>query len=170
VEQRLRPTDPLCPISVAKSIGVIVVDLKDIPGVNDECVRQLTVIDPSAWSAATLIHNDKKLIIFNGSHTVGRRSNSIMHELSHLICEHKAANVEMLASGMMLVKAYDNEQEQEADLLSAALLLPRVALVSIMTSGLTLEEAAQRYRVSEDLLKMRLQITGVYLQFKRRRA
>lgn len=92
-----------------------------------------------------------------------------MHELSHLICDHNAANVEMLANGIMLVKAYDTEQEDEADLLSAALLLPRVALVSVITGGLTLGDAAKRYNVSEDLLKMRLQTTGVYLQFKRRR-
>lgn len=69
----------------------------------------------------------------------------------------------------MMLKAYDKEQEEEADLLAATLLLPRVALVSIMSSGGAIEDAAKDYSVSVDLLKMRLQRAGVYMQFKRRR-
>lgn len=70
----------------------------------------------------------------------------------------------------MILKAYDKDQEEEADILSATLLLPRVALVQILASNVSLEEAADNYEVSVDLLKMRLQRAGVYLQFKRRRA
>ena len=68
----------------------------------------------------------------------------------------------------MVVTEYDEAQEDEADLLGATLLLPRVALLAIMEAGLSIETAADRYGVSEDLLKMRLQRAGVYLQFKRR--
>ncbi len=68
----------------------------------------------------------------------------------------------------MMLTDYDSEQEEEADLLGATLLLPRVALISIMEASLTIEAAAELYVVSEELLKMRLQRAGVYQQFSRR--
>lgn len=90
--------------------------------------------------------------------------------MAHIICGHSAAKAEYLPDGLMMLKAYNKEQEEEADLLAATLLLPRVALVSIMSSGSTIDNAARDYGVSVELLKMRLQRAGVYMQFKRRRS
>lgn len=161
---------PLSALSVAKRHGVSVVSVNDIPGISANCLNQLTEVDPKSWSAATLIHPKAKLIIFNSSHSSGRQSNSIMHEMAHLICGHQASKTEQVSDGMMMLKAYDKDQEEEADVLSATLLLPRVALVQIMSSKVSLEDGAETYNVSIELLKMRLQRAGVYLQFKRRRA
>lgn len=91
-----------------------------------------------------------------------------MHELAHLICGHVPSQTQMLPDGTMMLTDYDSEQEEEADLLGATLLLPRVALISIMEASLTIEAAAELYVVSEELLKMRLQRAGVYQQFSRR--
>lgn len=160
---------PLSAISVAERHGLIVVSVNDIPGISPDCVNQLTEVDPKSWSAATLLHSNANLIIFNSAHSAGRQSNSIMHEVAHLICGHHASKTEQISGGMMMLKAYDKDQEEEADILSATLLLPRVALLQIMSSNVSLDEAAENYGVSVDLLKMRLQRAGVYLQFKRRR-
>lgn len=70
----------------------------------------------------------------------------------------------------MMVVGYDLASEEEADLLAATLLLPRVALLKIMQSGEPIDVSANTYEVSVELLKMRLQRAGVYLQFQRRRA
>jgi Zn-dependent peptidase ImmA (M78 family) len=160
---------PLAALSVAKKHGVLVISINDIPGLSESCIKQLTEVDPTSWSAATLIHPRAKLIITNSAHSLGRQSNSIMHEMAHLICGHQAARTEYLSNGLMMLKAYDKDQEEEADILSATLLLPRVALVQLLSSNTSLEEGADKYGVSVDLLKMRLQRAGVYLQFKRRR-
>jgi Zn-dependent peptidase ImmA (M78 family) len=165
----LAASAPLSARSVAEKNGVLVLSVADIPNINEACVRQLTEVDPTSWSAATIIHPKAKLIIYNCAHAEGRQSSSIMHEMAHIICGHDAAKAEYLPGGLMMLKAYDKEQEEEADLLAATLLLPRVALVSIMSSGIAIEDAAEAYNVSVDLMKMRLQRAGVYMQFKRRR-
>lgn len=169
VQQGLALSAPLSARSVAEKHGVLVLSVADIPNIDEACVKQLTEVDPASWSAATIIHPRAKLIIYNCAHADGRQSSSIMHEMAHIICGHEAAKAEYLPGGLMMLKAYDKEQEEEADLLSASLLLPRVALVSIMASGSAIEDAAKAYGVSVDLLKMRLQRAGVYMQFKRRR-
>jgi Zn-dependent peptidase ImmA (M78 family) len=166
----LLPTSPLPALSVAEKHGISVLSVNSIPGISEWCLKQLTELDPWSWSAATIFHKEKKLIITNSAHPPGRQSGNIMHELSHIICDHEAAKTEFLPNGLMMLKNYDADQEEEADLLSATLLLPRVALVHIMASGMSIEAAAEKYVVSVELLKMRLQRAGVYIQFKRRRA
>lgn len=166
----LAVTAPLPAKLVAGQQGVLVLPITEIPNLSGACIRQLTQVDPASWSAATIISPKAKLIIYNPAHTYGRQSNSIMHEMAHIICGHEAAKTEFLPNGIMMLKAYDKVQEEEADLLAATLLLPRVALVSILSSGSQIEEAAAQYGVSVELLKMRLQRAGVYMQFKRRRS
>lgn len=168
-QQGLVASAPLSARSVAERHGVVVLSVAEIPNLDEACLRQLTEVDSASWSAATIIHPRAKLIIYNCAHTEGRQSSSIMHEMAHIICGHEAAKAEYLPGGLMMLKAYDKEQEEEADLLAATLLLPRVALVSILSSGSAIEDAARHYSVSVDLLKMRLQRAGVYMQFKRRR-
>lgn len=170
IQQGLPASAPLSARSVAEKNGVLVLSVADIPNLDPACLRQLTEVDPASWSAATIIHPKGKLIIYNCAHTEGRQSSSIMHEMAHIICGHSAAKAEYLPDGLMMLKAYNKEQEEEADLLAATLLLPRVALVSIMSSGSTIDNAARDYGVSVELLKMRLQRAGVYMQFKRRRS
>ena len=73
--------------------------------------------------------------------------------------------MEVSAEGFMLLKAYDKEQEEEADWLAACLLLPRDALVLIMRRSLDAIEAAELYGVSRRMLTYRLAMTGVKRQF-----
>lgn len=60
----------------------------------------------------------------------------------------------------MLVRNYDKEQEDEADWLAGCILLPRVALISIVKGGLDAEGAAAKYGVSTRMLTYRLAISG----------
>ena len=66
---------------------------------------------------------------------------------------------------MMLLKSYDQQQEEEADWLSGCLLLPREALVSIKSQKLQPSDAAQIFGVSVKMLNYRLAMTGVNRQF-----
>lgn len=141
---------------------------KDIPKISASLLRSIEEIEAGAWSAATLVHNGKSLVILNPSHSAGRQSNDLMHELAHLVCGHTPSQTRELPGGLMMVTEYDPTQEEEADLLAAALLLPRVALIAIMEASLSIGEAATQYSVSEELLRMRLQRAGVYQQFSRR--
>ncbi len=159
---------PLPARALAGHMNVRVWYPSEIPNISVTLLRSISEIESGAWSAATLVHSDKRLVILNSSHPQGRQSNDLMHELAHLVCSHIPSQTEMLPNGMMMVTGYDAEQEEEADLLAATLLLPRIALISIMEASLSIEVAAHRFLVSEELLRMRLQRAGVYQQFNRR--
>jgi Zn-dependent peptidase ImmA (M78 family) len=66
------------------------------------------------------------------------------------------------------VSSYDRQQEDEADWLAGALLLPRVALLKIVNSLANHASSARLYVVSEDMLRMRLDRTGVTVQMRRK--
>lgn len=166
-ELALRPTDPLSPWGLAEHVRALVWYPSDVPDVTDELLKCLGR-SPSEWSAATVVHPMHTLVILNEAHQRPRQAHDLMHELSHLICGHKPGEALSVDAHPFLVADYDTEQEEEADLLAGALLLPRVALVQIEKAGLALSDAARRYGVSEELVEMRMHRTGVYRQFSQR--
>lgn len=165
----LEKTAPLPAMRMAAHMNVTVWNPKDIPGLDPEVCDHLLGQAASNWSAATLSYNGRYLIVLNSQHSDGRQSNDLMHELSHLICDHDPARVDISEDGILLLKSYNPEQEEEADLLASTLLLPRVALVKIKNEGVSISDAAGHFGVSTALLEMRLNVTGVNHQFKHRR-
>jgi Zn-dependent peptidase ImmA (M78 family) len=156
---------PLCAWKLAEYLNVIVWPVDAIPDLPSDTLAHLTNSAKSSWSAATLFHNDKKLVILNSSHAKVRQSNDLMHELAHLICGHKPARVDISDDNLMILQSYDKSQEDEADTLAGVLLLPRVVLVHIKKQGLDTEYAASHYAVSKQLLTMRLNMSGVNKQY-----
>ena len=64
--------------------------------------------------------------------------------------------------GTWMIRSYDEQQEDEAAWLAGCLLLPRPALVVIARSKVN--DAAARYEVSAQLLRYRMNATGVTRQ------
>lgn len=164
----LQASSPLSARVLADHLNLRVWYPKEIPKISLSVLDSVDRIEPGAWSAATIVHHDKHLVILNSRHPPGRQSNDLMHELAHIICRHTPSQTQSLADGTMMVTDYDSVQEEEADILAATLLLPRVALIAIMEASLSIPDAAEKYGVSDELLKMRLQRAGVYQQFSRR--
>ena len=167
-ELGLKPADPLDPRQLAKHLGINVCTPHDIPGLNAEQVGVLLRNDgvtPSCWSAVTLVVGSKILVILNSSHSPGRQSSDLAHELAHQIRGHNTHTMEVSAEGVMLISEYDKLQEDEADWLAACLLLPRDALVKIKMRGLDVADAAKTFGVSLQMLKYRLARSGVDRQF-----
>ncbi|MCA8063632.1 ImmA/IrrE family metallo-endopeptidase [Burkholderia sp. AU38729] len=121
---------------------------------------------PSCWSAVTLIVGEKTLVILNSSHSPARQASDLMHELAHRIRDHEPEEMNISSEGLMLLKAYDKEQEEEADWLAGVLLLPRDALVHIRRQGLSDEEVTAEYGVSKRMYAYRVSMTGVNRQFR----
>jgi len=133
--------------------------------VNIQSARTNDGKTPSCWSAVTLVVGKSVVVILNSSHSTGRQSSDLMHELSHRILGHETHDMDASPAGIMLLSGYDKKQEEEADWLSGCLLLPRQALVSIKSIYPDLADAAQVYGVSKQMLKYRLDMTGVNKQF-----
>ena len=169
LELGLQADDPLDAFNLAKHLGVKVWTPRDVPGLSEESLGVLLRYDgttASCWSAVTIVVDHRILVILNSSHTPGRQSSDLTHELAHHIRGHKAQEASVAADGLMMLKSYDKIYEEEADWLSSSLLLPREALVSIKRRGLDLTQAAEDYGVSLKMLNYRLSMTGVNRQFK----
>lgn len=164
----LKADDPLPAEQLAAHIGLRVVDIRTVPGLPAASLHQLIEADPRSWSAVTMMLGDVRVVVVNPTHTDGRKSNDLMHECAHIVLNHVPPSALRKADGPLMLSAYDKQQEAEADWLGAVLLLPRPALLRIVQNGMGSDLAAQRYRVSSQLLRMRLDRTGVNLQIRRR--
>jgi len=157
---------PIDPWAYAAYLNVRVLDFGKL-GLPLRDVSQLTVIDGDSWSAMTLQLETTFAIVLNPAHAVTRQRNDLMHELAHVELSHTPARVEVSDSGLLLLSDYSDEQEQEADWLAAALLLPRDGLIQLRSARLSAADIANHFGVSTALCEWRLRMTGVEMQMQR---
>jgi len=162
----LKPCAPLDPWAYAAHLKVRVLEFSslDLP---PQAQRQLTIVDGDSWSAMTLQVDGVFAIVINPAHALTRQRSDLMHELAHIQLRHPPARVEVSETGLLLLSDYSDEQEQEADWLGAALLLPREGLVRLRSVHRSAAEIAIYYGVSEALCQWRLRMTGVDTQMRR---
>lgn len=163
----LTPSDPLDPYLLAEKSKIKVLTPEQIKDLAKEDLNVLLNEDSDGWSAVTLCLGGTYVIILNSSHSDGRSSSDLMHEIAHIIVGHKPSRVDLTEDGLLVLNTYDKSQEQEADWLSGCLLLPRDALLLIRRSRLKAFVAQKIYGVSADMLNFRLNITGVNRQYQR---
>ena len=165
-ELELAAADALDPRKLATHLDIVVWKLEEIPGIPPECVAVLRS-DSDSWSAATVCAGMRYAVILNSSHSPARMNSDFMHELSHLVLAHTPARVNVSSDEMLLLSTYNRAQEEEANWLSGALLLPRDALFHIRRERLTDEQACPVYGCSKDMLSFRFRVTAVDLQLTR---
>ncbi len=107
-----------------------------------------------------LLAGTSRLIIFNPVHADGRLANSVTHELAHLLLEHQPGP----AIGPGGCRVWDEEMENEANLLAATLLVPRDAALACARAGLPHVIGAARFGVSADLMRWRTDHSGAARQ------
>jgi len=168
-ELDLAPADPLDPKKLANFLDVKLWTPDDVPGLPKDVRDQLLNKDPGGWSAVSMLIDGHGLVIYNPKTSLGRRASDIAHELGHFILDHEPCRIILSPDGSTAMRSFDQKQEDEANWLAWCLLLPREALISAKRARLSADEIASRYGVSKKLVTFRLGVSGVDLQFKRRR-
>ncbi len=163
----LKSADPLRPDLLASHLGVLLLMPNQVAGLSDTAKRVLLVDERDSWFAVMVSTGSGEAIVYNPNHSLARRNSDIMHELAHVIRGHKPSTVVLSQDGRFAIRSYDRTQEEEAAWLSGSLLLPRPALAWIKKSGMTPRSACEHYGVSAELLRYRLDVTGVNRQFGR---
>lgn len=156
----LGPTAPLCPWRYGRSLGVIIFGANELD-LEPEHATQLLQKDPDSWSGMTLFDEGEHVVVLNTAHPKSRQTATLMHEIAHITLEHVPADVTVSPTGLVLLSDYSNEQEDEADWLGAALLLPERALLHEWQQGRSHAAIAHAYGVSEPLCQWRCRMTGV---------
>lgn len=149
---------------LADELGVTLWTPGDVPGLDGETVHQLSVIDAGGWSAVTIRLDGHHVVVVNSAQDERRIPNSVMHELAHIILGHSASRVDISEDGHLWLSTYSQEQESEADWLAATLLLPRAGLLPCFARRRDIEAIAAQFQVSRELVRWRLNATGVVRQ------
>ncbi len=158
--------DPLPCVDLAKFLSVELLTPRDIPNLPQNVLKQLIDIDPDGWSAVTISDGQCSTVIYNPAHKKTRQNSDIMHELSHVIIGHEPSKMVLSADGALVMRSFDQKQEDEADWFSGCLILPREALLHSKRLSLSEDEIRDKYTATRSLLRMRLGVTGVNRQLQ----
>jgi Zn-dependent peptidase ImmA (M78 family) len=101
--------------------------------------------------------------LHNDGHHLGRQASDITHELGHGLLVHQPAP----ALSIVGCRDWDAVLEEEANWLGAALLISDEAAIHISRSGMSMREAAVAYGVSEQMVRMRVNVTGAVARVRR---
>ena len=160
-------SEKFIPELLANHLGIKVWMPANVPEIPFSSLKQLTVDDKDSWSAVTIHCQKQTLIIVNSAHAPTRQRSSLSHELAHLILDHTPDRIDISAEGHLLLNSFEKDQEEEADWLSASLLVPRAGLLRMYQMTRDPIELAHHFEVSPDLLNWRLRMTGVLTQSRR---
>lgn len=149
---------PIDPRRLAERHGIIVLSLSSFANTNATAVAHLMERDTGAFSACTIRHGDRRLMVINDAHQLPRQAANVAHELAHELLEHPQRPV----FDNRGCRHWDPAAEEEADWLGPALLVSDEAALHVARRGLSLTEAGLEYGVSEQLMRFRLNVTGAY--------
>ena len=165
----LNPADPMDPRRLAEHLNIALWTPHDVDGLEKSYLKILLEDDADSWSAVTVSINSTHVIIRNPTHSLARQASDLYHELAHILLGHKGARVDIGPDGHLLLNTFNKSQEDEANWLAGCLLLPRPALVRIRSHHMSEAQVRQVYWASGQMLRFRLQMTGVDLQIRRSR-
>lgn len=164
---KLAPSAPLDPASLADYLGVAVVSPSDLPELAVEVQHRLLREHEDNWSAITVTSGTQHLIVLNSAHPPTRKNSSLAHEMAHIILGHEPAMMFMSPATGSCLRTFNEEQEEEANWLAGALLLPRDALLLIRRRRISDEDGCREYGVSPAMWRYRFNVTGVDVQLRR---
>ncbi len=155
-ELQLAPHAPLCPWSLAGHLEIPIAPISRLKGMDEIHYKFFKDKKCPVSAAAVPISKLGRVIIYNDHHPLNRQSNSIAHEVAHIVLRHPAAQITH-ADG---TRKFDSVLEEEASNLGAILLVPDKAAQHIVFQEISLKIACTEYKVSGELMEWRLNKSG----------
>ncbi|MFJ7168649.1 ImmA/IrrE family metallo-endopeptidase [Streptomyces globosus] len=154
--------DPLDLTRLTDEWGVRVYGLSDLAAhsCSPAALEYFSSAGAGKWSAALVPAGTGCFILVNSSHTPQRLRSNIAHEMGHLLLEHEFSGVLVSDGGCRSLDPALKVKEQEAHDLSAELLIPKSAAIKAAFDNLADDEVAQRFDVSIEFARMRMNASG----------
>lgn len=172
LRQTLCPSnsEPLIGTKLAHHLQVKVSSTNRIPRIPTEIMEQLWEADCTAWSAFTITHPQQgKWVLYNPTHSTGRHESNVMHEISHILCEHEPSKFVTFEGCTFALRTCNPDQEEEANWLTGCLKLPRGSLLWAVRHRMSNEQIAEHFVTSLDMVQFRRNVTGVDIQIQRQK-
>ena len=141
--------------SLAEKLGLPIVSISTFADVFPEHVERLVEDDTGAFSASLLQLNPGRIILVNDGHSFRRRNSNIAHEIAHALLAHAPQPFDHLGG-----HSFNKDMEDEANCLAGHILIPNAAAMQIVWSDCTEDAACNRYGVSLEMLRYRLNTSG----------
>jgi hypothetical protein len=157
------PDLPFEPFALAHGLGIQTLTPEGVPGLSEYDRRLLLDVYPDRWSGGTVCLADGlRVVVLNSKHEETRTRATLMEEICHVLFGHEPTALREYRALGQAFRDYDKEQEKEAYWVGAAVLLPHEPLARAVRAGVEVAVIAQRYRVSEALVKFRIKVTGLW--------
>lgn len=125
---------------------------------------------PDKLKGKVTVVNGVKVIGVNKNHPSSLQRYTIAHELGHYLNGHEHYEKDSTESENPYYDHYF-QQEREADLFAAELLMPKEYLEKDLTKiGIDIQKLIEKYEVSEQALWIRLTSTGLAEKFQKKTA
>ena len=159
----IHPCAPLCAFKLAEHLNIPIYSASEFLSLPNE-VDKLSEED-FGWSALTMMTRaNNRIIIHTTSHSQARQQSNIMHELAHIICEHKHSQSKYDFEIPLGMREFDEVQEAEAICLGSTLQIARPGLQWALKRDYTVEQIANHFNSSVEMAAYRLRISGVAKQ------
>lgn len=147
----------LCPWKLAAHLDFPVFPLSFYEAIEPKAVAYFrSRLGQREFSAITIFEGYTRLIVHNDAHEEDRQASNIAHELAHgLLLHPPKPPIDEHGS-----RHYNPVLEEEANWLGPALLVSDEAAVRVVRSGLTVPAAAALYKVSRQVMQMRINMSG----------
>ena len=149
---------PFDPFIYAELLGIQCVPVSELArdGCPEESLAHVAGAGRRDFSAVTIRKGMRCLIVYNDNNDPERQKSDVAHELAHVLLEHEAGPL----FGLGGCRDVDDLREKEAAWLGAALLVPEHVALSVARQRLAVEDAAERFGVSEEIMRWRVNATG----------
>lgn len=151
------------PEQLAARVGLHLVDASvALSNFSREDRDYLLAYAKDQWSGGVLpkkLPNGKCICILNPMHPRRRNRITLMEEVVHVFRRHTPTGLREIAPGLK-IRSYDPEQEAEAYGVGAAVLLPWTTFFRALNAGSPIEEMADMYDVTTQLVEYRIKVTG----------
>lgn len=162
----LKAHDHLCGFELARHLNISVFPASDF--FEDPIILQNLVGTPTqdmGWSALTMMtEKGNTIIIHNHIHSPQRQQSNLMHELAHIICEHKEDTSRPNLNLPFFMRSFDPQQEAEAICLGACLQVPRAGLLWAYRKGMKGADISSHFNASVQMVTFRTNDSGVKKQ------
>jgi hypothetical protein len=154
----LTPICPIDPVEVCARFDIRLLKLSEVepdsPFLHGENRKFFSAVTVPRGGRTAILHNDK--------HHEHRQRSNICHELAHCFLGH-GFTPPLTIDGE---RTHDRGIEAEADFLAGVLLLTDEGAMHVLRRRLT-DEAQHLYGVSEQMLQLRLNMSGAYIRMRR---
>lgn len=164
--QKIGSSDPFDPYKLAKKLGItVIVDLTKIRGLSSSDLHLLLEVYSDKWSGGGVEIDGKMFVVLNPTHNEQRMKSTLMEEICHFLLDHKPTFISTFKGTEYAFRDYNKEQEKEAFSVGAATLIPYLPLNKFIEQKKSAKEISDHFLVSEELVKFRIKITGLWSKY-----